>query len=164
MTIRDAKGSILKRSKPGPYFSHFSLCPWPTSTNRSYALLSVDETIWLFNFDGSVAAQYPAPDCGSLGHAHGVTAKLDPMKADYLAVIVDFNNWNSAIFYVYDSSGSLIFKEVIRESCPAITTLRDEKTGTDTILVGGTGKIWSYQLAGNRTLSDHNPTSTSTVQ
>lgn len=164
MTIRDVTGSIVKRSKPRPYFSDFSLCPWPTSTSRSYALLSEDEIIWLLDYDGSAVAQYPAPGCGSLGHARGVPAKLEAVTADYLAVIVDFGNWNSAIFYVYDSSGNLIFNEVIPESCPAITTLRDDSTGTDTILVGGTGKIWSYRMAGNGTPLEGHPTGASAVQ
>lgn len=163
MTVRDAKGNIMKQSKPGPYFSHFSLCPWPALTNRSYALLSEDEIIWLFDYDGSVAAKYPAPDCGSLGHAHGTPAKLDSASVDYLAVIIDFSNWDSSIFYVYNPSGNLIFKEVIPESCPSIAVLKHDKTGTDTILVGGAGKIWSYRMKENRTLLKDHP-NTSTVQ
>jgi hypothetical protein len=150
ITVRDLSGSILNRSAPksetNPYFSYFSLCPWPTSTNRLYALLSEDDAIWLFDYDGTVMAQYSAPDCGTLGDAWGIPAKLKVMETGYMAFIVNFRRWDRAILYIYDPSETLIFKEVMPECCRAITAVSNEKTGTDMILIGGVDKIWSYQM------------------
>jgi hypothetical protein len=145
MTVRDAGGSVIRRTSPGPYFSGFSLCRWPTKADREYALLSEDNNIWLFDFDGRTAAKLSAPHCGSLGHARGTPAKLKSDQPEYLAVVVEFRNWDRSALYVYDASGTLVYEEVLPEACASIAALALDKSGTDTLLLGGTGKVWQYK-------------------
>ena len=66
ITVRDATGQAIGQVNPGPYFSDFSLCRWPTNDDPSRLLLAEDGQIWLFDFDGTTVAQFDAPNSGSL--------------------------------------------------------------------------------------------------
>lgn len=146
MTVRDRKGDVIRRERLGPYFSEFSLCSWPTKSDRIYALLAEDDTIWLFDFDGTTAAQFNAPRCGKLGDGRGTPVKLRDDQPEYLAVIVDFQNWNRAVLYVYDSTKTLVFQEIMPESCASIAAMPLADSETETLLIGGEGKVWKYQI------------------
>jgi hypothetical protein len=146
MTIRDSQGNVLRRAEPAGYFSDFSLCRWPTRSSRQYALSAEDDTVWLYDFQGQTAARFDAPQAGTLGTAFGVSAKLKPQEPEYLAVLVEFENWNRSIICVYDGNGALVYQEILPEACAAITAMPSGKPGTDTILVGGHGRILQYKL------------------
>jgi hypothetical protein len=146
MTVRDADGEILRRTRLGPYFSKFSLCKWPSKKGRLYALLSEENVIWLFDFDGKAAARLPAPRCGRLGHARGTSVKIKTGQPEYLAVIVEFRHWNRAILYVYDSKKRLVYQEILPEVCASIAAISGNNTRAETLLVGGSGRVWEYRL------------------
>jgi hypothetical protein len=144
IVIRDAQGNLLRRGRPAAYFSHFSLCRWPGKKDRPYALLSEDDAIWLFDFDGKTVAQFKAPRAGSLGDARGLPVKLYRNKPECLAVVVEFENWDRSIIYVYDSKGTLLYQEILPEACASIGGITLDRSGAETILVGGNGRVWQY--------------------
>ena len=147
MTIRDKHGSVLGRSRPGPYFSHFSLCAWPTRGARRYALLAEDDVIWLFDFKGNVRARFRAPACGTLGMAWGTTVKLRRNEPGYLAVIVEYDTYNKSILYLYEPGGKLVYQEALPEACGSIAAAPLAKSSSEALLVGGTGRVWRYDAA-----------------
>lgn len=147
--VRDKDGKVISRAKPAAYFSSFSLCQWPTKHDRQYALLSEDDTIWLFDYDGKVASQFRAPKCGTLGHAWGTPVKLSNDQLEYLAVIVDFENWKRAILYIYDPAKNLVYQEILPESSAAIAAISLDDSGKESLLIGGEGKVWKYQFKGS---------------
>jgi hypothetical protein len=146
ITVRDHQGKIIRRSAPSPYFSGFSLCKWPTKSDREYALLSEDDTIWVFDFDARVVAQFKAPDCGTLGRARGTPVKIKSEESEYFAVIVEFGRWEKSILYVYSPSGELLYQEILPEACASIAAVPLDKSETETILIGGLGRVWQYKV------------------
>ncbi len=146
MKVRDRNGNILSQARTAPYFSSFSLCRWPTKTDRKYALLAEDETIWLFDFGGKSVAQFQAPECGKLGHARGVPVKLKSSEREYFAVIVEFRNWERSILYVYDANGALIYHEILAETCGSIAAMSLDDSATEKLLIGGKGRVWQYEV------------------
>jgi hypothetical protein len=144
ITVRDPSGKVLRRSKPASYFSHFSLCRWPTQKDRQYLLSAEDDTVWLFDYDGKTLVALDAPDAGDLGHARGTPLRLRAGEAASLAVIVEFQNWHASILYVYGPDRKLLYEEVIGDTCQSIAALPREGAEVDDLLVGGTGRIWKY--------------------
>ncbi|MCK4423106.1 MAG: hypothetical protein KAV18_03465 [Candidatus Omnitrophica bacterium] len=145
ITVRDSQGEIISRANPPPYFSSFSICRWPGKRDREYALLSEDGMIWIFDFDGTIAAQFDAPECGSLGDARGIPVRIVSGQAEYFAVIVDFGHWERSILYIYNPAGVLVYQEVLSKASTAIAALSLGEDGEDALLVGGNGKVWTYK-------------------
>lgn len=144
--VRDAEGTVLSSHRPAPYFSDFSIVRWPDAASPNHCLLAEDDLMWIFDFDGSVKATFPAPYSGTVGHAFGTPFRF--AEGDYLAVIVKIRRWETSILYVYDPAQELVYQEVLPEECGSILTVRDPATGADRILVGGDGKVYAYTLPG----------------
>lgn len=90
-------------------------------------------------------ARFKTPDCKKLSsEVYGTPFYLKKTGEKCLAILIEFELWDSSILYMFDSSQKMIFKEIITEECSSITTIKDEKLGTDIILVGGNGNVWSY--------------------
>jgi hypothetical protein len=147
ITIRDPSGRVVRRARPGAYFSHFSLCRWPGRTDSQYLLLAEDDKIWVFDYDGKTLASLDAPDAGTLGHAHGTPVRLSNWEAESLAVVVEFQNWGVSVLYVYGPDKKLAYQEIIPDACNSIAPLPRDGTELDDILIGGTGIVWKYSAA-----------------
>ncbi len=145
LTVRDGEGNIINRARPAAYFSHFSLCRWPTTKDGEYALLSENDTIWLFDFEGKTAARFPAPKCGILGEARGTSVKIMRGQPEYFAVVVGFRSWKRGILYVYDSAKTLVYQEILPEECASLGVISLDDNETETLLIGGTGRVWQYK-------------------
>ena len=146
ITIRDANGQVLNRANPGPYLSDFSLCRWPTNSDPLRLLLAEDDQVWLFDFDGATVASFSASKAGSDGEARGTLVSFKESQRPHLAVLVDRDNLDRAILYVYDSTGTLVFEEIIGESCAALAATPLDETGAEVLLIGGHGMVWEYRL------------------
>lgn len=145
LKVRDKDGNFIRAGRPQAYFSHFSLCEWPPKRPRPYALSSEDDTIWLFDFDGTTVAHFRAPQAGTLGEARGVLVKLKANEPEYLAVLVAFRTRSASILYVYDPQGALVYQEVLGEDCEAVAASPPGKSGVESLLVGGEGQVWQYK-------------------
>jgi len=144
MYVRDADGNVVAQSQTHTYFSDFSICRKPDSLSETYCLLAEDDKIWLFDYNAIVVKTYYAPDCGTLGHAYGTPFFYAEGESEYLAIICDYPNWKTTMFYVYNPAGELVYQEVIPESCASIMAVKNGSSGQDKLLIGGTGKIFSY--------------------
>ncbi len=143
ITVRDKDGKIISKTKPKPYFSHFSLIRWPDTSAPERLLLVEDNTIWIFDASANVLAKFVAPDSGSLGEGKGIIISGDGEKR-VLATIVDYENWHRSILYLHDLSGNLLYQEILPESCPAITTFPGNNPNSK-LLIGCEGKVIEYQ-------------------
>jgi hypothetical protein len=144
ITVRDAKGNVIRRSKPTPYFSDFSLTTWPMKNSKKYALLAEDDTIWVFDFDGKTITQYNAPLSGRLGEARGIPIKFNSSKPEFFAVIVEYSNWDRSLLYIYGQDNSLVYQEILPEACASIASISIDSTDKEALLVGCNGKVWNY--------------------
>lgn len=145
ITARREDGRVKKRSKPAAYFSHFSLCRWPGKSDREYALFAEENVIWILDFNGTEKCRLDAPHCGNLGKAYGVPVKLTKDEQEYLAVIVEFQNWNRSVLYLYNPKQELVYQEVLEEVCASIAAVSLEDKPTESILVGGNGRVLRYR-------------------
>lgn len=145
ITVRDGQGRVIRRAKPLPYFSSFSLCRWPNPASRQYAVLCESNAVWLLDWNGRTVAQLKAPRGGSLGHARATLVKLKPNRPHYFAVLVDFENWQRSILYVYDSTKALVYQEVLPASCASLAALKIGSSPVEALLVGANGQVWQYQ-------------------
>jgi hypothetical protein len=147
ITVRDATGRVVRRARPGAYFSDFSLCRWPGRTDKQFLLAAENDKIWVYDYDGTTLAALDAPDAGTLGHARGTPVRLRAGEAESLAVIVDFQNWSLSVLYVYGPDKKLAYQEIIPDSCKSLAALPRDGTELDDVLVGGTGMVWKYSAA-----------------
>jgi len=149
MVVMDKTGSVISSGSSSGYFSGFSLCQWPTKKDRLYALSAEGNAVWILNFNGSSAARFDAPNAGDLGEARGVPIKLQQSAPEYLAVVVNLDQWDRSLLYIYDRSGKLRYQEVLGESCPSIAAIPDAKSVTDILLVGGQSRVLQYSIPAN---------------
>lgn len=148
ITVRDIKGKIISKTKPNPYFSHFSLIRWPNATAPERLLLAEENTVWIFDTGANVLAKFAAPDSGSLGKGQGVIISVNGKKR-VLATIVDYENWHRSILYLHDLSGNLMYQEILPESCPTIAALPTGEAQPKGLVIGCEGKLIEFQFQKN---------------
>jgi hypothetical protein len=149
ITVRDASGNVISKSAVGAgvYFSDFSLCTWPTKKDVERLLVSSKGAIWLLDFGGGMVKKFDAPDCPDLSHARGALVTLRSGHPEYLAVLVDVKNSRQSLFYVYNSEGKLVYHEILPEPSASIAAIAADKSGAESILVGGEGHVTRYSTS-----------------
>ena len=145
ITVRDKQGKIISKSKPNPYFAHFSLIRWPDTTGPERLLLVEDNTVWIFDAAANVLAKFPAPDSGSYGKGRGALITLNNGKRA-LATIVDYENWHRSIIYLYDLSEKILYQEILPESCPSIAVLPSGEVEQKRLVIGCESKVIEYRI------------------
>jgi hypothetical protein len=143
--IGDGLGNILGSIKTASLSPRFSICRWPTQKSREYVLSSGKDFLFLSDF-GKPITRLKAPLSGDLSEARGVSAKIRGDQSEYFSVIEAFKQWNRSVLYVFDSKGVLVYQEILPETCESIAAITLEKTGNESILLGGVGEIWQYKL------------------
>ena len=146
LNLRDAQGNILQSTEPNSHFSFFTLAPWPDSRGLQHPLYQHNNTIYILNYDGTVLKQFKAPNVNVAYKLYGTPVKLDPNQPDYFAVVFNFSSGDNLVLYLYNSEGNLVYREVVDKSGEAIYALHNDATNTDTLLVGGNGKVLQYNL------------------
>ena len=146
ISIRGADGRLLRQIHPGAYCASFSICPWP-DPNQACILLAGDDEVRLYDFAGSSVAELRAPLSGMLGFSRGAAVRLREDEPAYLAVVVDFENWNASSLYVYGPDESLVYQEVMEHSCRSLAPVPRPESDAEDLLVGGTGSLWKYTWA-----------------
>ena len=148
ITIRDELGNIKSRSKPGTYFSKFSLCRWPTPKDLPHLLTVDNDVISLYDLEGTTAATLEAPHAVQTGASgRGTAVRLRAGEPAHFAAIVEFSLWHVSVLYLYNHEQDLVYQEVIADTCLALAAVPRDKSEVDDLLVGGTGKVWKYTAA-----------------
>lgn len=147
ITVRDGTGKLIRAAKPPAYFSNFSLCAWPGRADPLLPIYAENDHVFIIGYDGAVKGKFNAPDCGDLGNAVGTLVRLRSSEPEYLAVAVVLDNWNRSILYVYDSSGKLVYREVLDQICRAAGVRPIGSSGQQALLVGATGQVLEYKSA-----------------
>lgn len=148
MTVRDAHGEIISCSEPAVYLDDFSITAWPTKHSKQYALQAGKKSIRVLDFNGKTIAKYSAPLSGCLGgHARGVSIKIDRLKSEFFAVIVELDVWNKSLLCIYGQDNLLVYQEIIPEICASIASIPSTIPDNEALLVGCNGIVWQYSLS-----------------
>jgi len=154
LTVRDAVGSIVSQTQPSAaasgakvYFSHFSLCHWPTPASRPLLLTPGMNSLLVFDAAGKLQATFDAPKVGLLAEAIGTPVKLQRNAPEYFAAAVTFMPGDRSLLFLYDANKALVYQEVLPETCAALAAMPLGKTGAEALLVGGEGKVLQYVMA-----------------
>jgi hypothetical protein len=148
LTVRDPDGKALRQSKPGTYFSQFSVCRWPTAEDGPHLLTAGEDVVSVYDFDGTTVATLEAPHAANVGSAaRGAAVQLIAGQPPQFAVIVEFQLWNISVLYLYNHEQEMIYQEVISDRCLSLAALPRDKSDVEDLLIGGTGKVWKYTAA-----------------
>jgi hypothetical protein len=148
LIIRDKDGKSLRRLKLPIYFSDFSLLNWSFGKNKMLTyLLAENEKIYAVNSQTfKKIVQFDAPRAPSK-FTRGTQVLFDSKQQPYFAAVVSAEaSSNRSILYIYSHNGGLVYNEVIAAFDPGLLTIRNKKTDTEKLLVGGNGMIWEYSL------------------
>jgi hypothetical protein len=147
MTVRDPSGKVLRRSRPGTYFSKFSVCRWPTSKDTPHLLATGDDVVLLIDLDGATDVTLEAPHAVQVqSSARGAAVRFKAGEPPHLAVIVEFGHWRVSALYLYNHEHELVYQEIIADSCRSLAALPRDNSDAEDLLVGGTGKVWKYTM------------------
>jgi hypothetical protein len=147
IVIRDKEGRIIVQNKSASHLSDFSICNWPTKKDRQYILTSDYETISIIDFNGKTVAEFKAPKCYGGGYSTGVPVKIKIDQPEYFAVVTEYTVAKKYILYIYDSRRALVYQEIFPEDCASIAAIALDNSDLETLLVGGTGKVWQYKVS-----------------
>ncbi|MBA3052370.1 MAG: VCBS repeat-containing protein [Candidatus Omnitrophica bacterium] len=149
--IRDKEGNILSDVRPEIYFNKFTISPWPSSKDREYIITSrKDEKVYVMDFGGKTIAKYNAPKTIKTLNICAAPIRLTKDKPQYFAVLIKLlASWRRSILYLYDDKGNIAYQEIIPDICESICVIDADKSGSQKILIGGTGKVWQYEYRGN---------------
>ena len=98
------------------YLSQFSVVDWPPE--QAGFLYAGDGVTRVVDFKGRTRVRLSTPDSSSLMDAHGVPVRFG--TDDFLVATLSMSNWDRTQLIVFDRSGTLRFREVVRGSCKAV--------------------------------------------
>jgi hypothetical protein len=152
ITVRNQAGAVLNRATPSAsdlYMSGFSIATWPHRAGQAHLLVPRDGKVLLVDFYGNKVVEFVAPVADRYGDIQGLHIDSRRDGTGYFAVLVNYDRHNRAILYLYRPSlefGDLVYQEILTESSMALATVTLDQTGTDALLVGGSGKVWQYEF------------------
>ena len=144
MTTIAENGNVLITTAPPSYFSHFSLCRWPAKSNDFCLLYASEKAIYLLSPDGRVVCNLDAPYSSQSIATIGTAVKLIKGKPDYFAVMATPLMFKRSLLYVYDSTGKLVYQEVMPVQGAALTAGPSGSIGTQALYLGGEGEVLKY--------------------
>lgn len=165
ITIRDRRGTIISQVSPhvpGLYLSNFSVVRWPRTHSRPSLLVPGDGKVWLLDFEGNKVVELAAPGSDRYGDIVGHSVTFTGDTAEYFAVLINYDLYDRAMLYLYrvssesgesgksEESDELVYEEILPEPSAALATEPSDQSGAEALLVGGTGKVWRYELKNGR--------------
>jgi hypothetical protein len=147
IVVRDSTGKIIKEGDTGHYLRGFSLTRWVTPESPLYVLSMSSGKIRLFDFEGVLKKELDAPLSEHLFKVYGIPIQCKENGSLYFAVLAEYKVSKRSIIYIYNSEGTLVYQEVLPEACSSIAALSPDDSGSESILLGGEGKILQYKIA-----------------
>jgi len=146
LTIRDLDGKILFRDDPEIYLAWFSLTPWADDPQPNHLIAADKDAFYIITLDGRTAARLPASLLQSISdQAHGIPVRFSTGPAFY-AALVNHGLWNRSLLYIYDSTHTAVYTEILDQDCDALQTV-SQPDGTQGLLVGCNNKLLRYASA-----------------
>ncbi|OGG03643.1 MAG: hypothetical protein A3F83_11500 [Candidatus Glassbacteria bacterium RIFCSPLOWO2_12_FULL_58_11] len=147
MTVRKNTGEIVAQKKLPFSYSDFEL----VGSDRqavSQILVAGEDQLYAFGPDLNPVSKLDAPFARYLHVAAGVrlpaAGRTTRGESDeYASILNGRGGWHRSVLYVNESSGPLIYQEILDENFQSICQFRSEGSGTS-FLVGGRGKVWLY--------------------
>lgn len=144
LVVRDATGTVLRKSNPPGYFSSFSVCKWPSPTTDS--LVSSDAGhLYLTDRDGT-SRTLPAPHVAGHGDPLAARVKLPGRASAVLAVGITYSLWDRSILLIYDDAEVLIYEEILDQPINSLATRRTGAGEDESLLIGSDGKVWEFSV------------------
>lgn len=143
--VRDRSGKILRQNHITAFSTHFSICHWPGKADPKYILTSCDDWFWVLDFDAKPKTKLksPLPVRGG-GGVWGIPVKFNAQEPEYFAVLENYSLFSRSQLCVYSAAGDLVYHEILPEKCAGIVAFPTEGSVTETLLIGGDGKVWQY--------------------
>ncbi|HJQ23131.1 MAG TPA: hypothetical protein VKA60_04395 [Blastocatellia bacterium] len=146
IVLRDTSGNVLSGGETGNYIGHFSLVRWPSKKDRQYALHFSHDVTRLLDYNGKTVKEFNAPLSKDLYRVHGITVKLKAEGPEYFAAVAESIVYERSVFYVYNSTGSLVYQEILPEAYESIAAFPLGLSGREAILLGGDGEVIEYKM------------------
>lgn len=146
LIIRDTAGAVKQEIQLPFYLRDFSVCPWPNKTGSEHLITVVGGTIWIADFGGEHVIQLKAPGSNGAWKVKGTPVKLKNSDREYFAAVVQLSLPSKSLLYVYDPEGTLIYQETTSESYTSIAAVSLDESRVESIIVGGNGKVWRYDI------------------
>ncbi|HEV8366442.1 MAG TPA: hypothetical protein VGQ39_00700 [Pyrinomonadaceae bacterium] len=163
LKIRNPQGAVIKETNVPGYFGNYSLLQMP-GNQQTVLLTFYDGRLLLIDLKAEVLSEINAPLSKfddtvdkmpdgtelrgtSVFKAEGVWIKLASYQPKYLAVISNFAGIDRSVLDIFDSSGKIIYQEVLPEECSSVAALpSDSQKHPEELLVGGESTIWKYVM------------------
>jgi hypothetical protein len=161
--IRDAEGKTIKKVSK-PFLPDGFLIE---AGNKPLSMYFGGNFLGLFDFEGKLQAKYAAPfseeDFGyfessesvsyslkkvSVFSAQAARVRLSAGSPEFLAVIANQSRKSysfTAMLYIYDSEGELIYQELLEDTLPKMFVMPSKNEGAaERLLISDNNKIWRY--------------------
>jgi hypothetical protein len=146
LTIRNRRGNVLKAVQmKGAYFSQFTKAPYPTASSVQRLIVPAQNQALIYTAMGTKLKTLSAPSITD--EIVALPVKLNSSKPDYFAILGNMSMQSGAELFIYDNAGTLIYHETIGEACRALAAASNGTDKPQTLLVGGTNRVWEYRLS-----------------
>jgi hypothetical protein len=152
LLVRDGNGQVIARYLPNYNVSYFTLTRWGDESRPTHLLIPVSESrdgcckpyLIVADRSGRTVADLELPS-GNLLHTFNATPVQFAQAGRLFAVLGGNSPADRSILYLYRPDGGIAYEEILGESCLGIAAL-PRKNG-DQLLVGCSGRVWSYSAA-----------------
>lgn len=150
IVIRDSNGEIIKKFKSqSGYLSKFSLCKWPSLSDRKYIMCENNGFLWIIDYNEKTVVKYGLDYYGKYSsyNVFGTPIQFNNNLPIYFAAIVMYKtSWHRSMLYIFDSNKNIVYEELLPEISQSIVAFKINTTDRELLLVGGEGKVWQYSV------------------
>lgn len=149
--MRDKDGNLVRKIKSHTYASAFTLCNYPRNSDEQCILKYENGILYFVDFNGKNILVLCGPgknEKNQFDKACCVPVKLKENEKDYLAVLTYESHGftDRAVLSIYSPRQELAYEEYFPENCSALATYSTADSNLETLLVGGTDKVWKFDL------------------
>jgi hypothetical protein len=159
VTIRDPRGTVIRKFQPSIYFTDFSLCAWPSQKSAPKLLCHDHGRLSLIDGFGGVAGGYQVSSVSGLAEPRAVLVRIKPGEQACLAALIVGGNplWPLSTLYVFNPQHEVVYREEIAGKCASLVTVSEKGSAVDEFLIGGLNTVWKYTPTGDAATTPGKP-------